>query len=101
MIAAPLFRQAGVIRTATVEEAFDAAAAFATQPLPSGPNVAVITTAGGWGVVTADHQREAAAVVAENVPGVKQVKNHIAWIEPTSGMMLYQSPEDQEPKNAA
>ena len=54
-----------------------------------------------WGVVTADHQREAAAVVAENVPGVKQVKNHIAWIEPTSGMMLYQSPEDQEPKNAA
>jgi CBS domain-containing protein len=54
-----------------------------------------------WGVVTTEPQREAAAVVAENVPGVKQVKNHIAWIEPTSGMVLYQSPEDQEPKNAA
>jgi CBS domain-containing protein len=54
-----------------------------------------------WGVVTADHQREAAAVVAENVPGVKNVANHLAWIEPTSGMVLYQSPEDQEPKTAA
>jgi CBS domain-containing protein len=54
-----------------------------------------------WGVATADHQREAAAVVAENVPGVKQVKNHIAWIEPTSGIVIYQSPDDQEPKNAA
>ena len=39
---------------ATVEEAFEAAATFATQPLPKGPNVVVLTTAGGWGVVTAD-----------------------------------------------
>jgi acetyltransferase len=47
-------RQAGITRAATVEEAFEAAATFATQPLPRGPNVAVVTTAGGWGVVTAD-----------------------------------------------
>ncbi len=47
-------RQAGITRAATVEEAFEAAATFATQPLPRGPKVAVITTAGGWGVVTAD-----------------------------------------------
>jgi acyl-CoA synthetase (NDP forming) len=47
-------RQAGVVRAATVEEGFEAAATFATQPLPSGPNVVVITTAGGWGVMTAD-----------------------------------------------
>ncbi len=47
-------RQIGVSRAATVEEAFEAAATFATQPLPKGPNVAVLTTAGGWGVVTAD-----------------------------------------------
>ena len=46
--------QAGVTRAATVEEAFDVAATFATQPLPQGPNVVVMTTAGGWGVVTAD-----------------------------------------------
>jgi acyl-CoA synthetase (NDP forming) len=47
-------RQAGVTLAASVEEAFEAAATFATQPLPRGPRVAVLTTAGGWGVVTAD-----------------------------------------------
>jgi acetyltransferase len=47
-------RQTGVTRAASVEEAFEAAATFATQPLPTGNRVAVVTTAGGWGVVTAD-----------------------------------------------
>ncbi|MEX2659254.1 MAG: CoA-binding protein [Acidimicrobiales bacterium] len=47
-------RQHGVTRAATVEEAFEAAATFATQPLPRGPRTVVMTTAGGWGVVTAD-----------------------------------------------
>ena len=47
-------RQAGITRAATVEEAFEAAATFATQPLPRGNRVIVLTTAGGWGVVTAD-----------------------------------------------
>ena len=47
-------RAAGITRAATVEEAFEAAATFATQPSPAGPNVVVLTTAGGWGVVTAD-----------------------------------------------
>lgn len=47
-------RAGGITRAATVEEAFEAAATFATQPLPSGPNTVILTTAGGWGVVTAD-----------------------------------------------
>jgi acetyltransferase len=47
-------RAAGITRAATVTEAFEAAATFATQPLPKGPNTVVLTTAGGWGVVTAD-----------------------------------------------
>jgi len=47
-------RQAGVTRAATIEEAYEAAATFATQPLPKGPRTIVLTTAGGWGVVTAD-----------------------------------------------
>jgi len=46
--------QAGVVRAPTIESAFDIAATFATQPLPKGPNTCVLTTAGGWGVVTAD-----------------------------------------------
>src|SRR5205823_3618592 len=51
---AGMSRQHGVTLAATVEEAFEAAATFATQPLPAGPRTAVVTTAGGWGVVTAD-----------------------------------------------
>jgi acyl-CoA synthetase (NDP forming) len=47
-------RQAGACRAASIEDAFEAAATFATQPLPRGPRVAVVTTVGGWGVVTAD-----------------------------------------------
>jgi len=46
--------QAGITRAATIEAAFEAAATFATQPLPRGNRVVVLTTAGGWGVVTAD-----------------------------------------------
>lgn len=47
-------RQAGAIKVSSVEQAFDTAATFATQPLPRGNRVAVLTTVGGWGVVTAD-----------------------------------------------
>lgn len=47
-------RAHGIVRATTVEEAYESAATFATQPLPSGPNVIVLTTAGGWGVVTSD-----------------------------------------------
>ena len=47
-------RQAGIARAATVEEAYETAATFATQPLPRGPRTLVFTVAGGWGVLTAD-----------------------------------------------
>lgn len=47
-------RQAGAVRAASVEQAYDLAATFATQPLPRGDRVAVVTTAGGWGVLAAD-----------------------------------------------
>jgi acetyltransferase len=61
-------RQAGVTRAATVEEAFEAAATFATQPLPRGPRTVVMTTAGGWGVVTADAITRSSLVLAELPP---------------------------------
>jgi acetyltransferase len=47
-------RLAGLTRATSVDEAFEAAATFATQPLPGGPRVAILTTVGGWGVLTAD-----------------------------------------------
>jgi acetyltransferase len=49
-----LCRQAGAVRAATIEEAYELAATFATQPEPRGNRVAVVTTAGGWGVLAAD-----------------------------------------------
>lgn len=49
-----LCKQLGIVRAQTAQEAFEAAATFATQPLPAGNRVVVMTTAGGWGVVTAD-----------------------------------------------
>jgi acetyltransferase len=49
-----LCRQLGILRAPTVEEAFEWAATFATQPLPQGRRVCVLTSAGGWGVLTAD-----------------------------------------------
>ena len=49
-----LCRSTGASRARTVEEAFDIAASFATQPLPRGNRVVVLTTVGGWGVVTSD-----------------------------------------------
>ena len=47
-------RQAGITRASSIEEAFDAAASFARQPLPRGPRTLIFTVAGGWGVLTAD-----------------------------------------------
>lgn len=61
-------RQAGITRAATVEEAFEAAATFATQPLPRGPRTAVLTTAGGWGVVTADAIARSGALALAPLP---------------------------------
>ena len=49
-----LFRQAGIIRTGTLEEMFDAAALLANQPLPKGRRVALLTNAGGPGILAAD-----------------------------------------------
>lgn len=47
-------RSTGAIRVDDIERAFDVAASFSTQPLPRGNRVVVLTTVGGWGVVTAD-----------------------------------------------
>jgi len=46
------------------------------------------------GVVLDDHERGACIVAAENVAGVKEVHDHLVWVEPMSGV-AFQSPEDQ------
>jgi acetyl coenzyme A synthetase (ADP forming)-like protein len=49
-----VFERAGIIRCNSITEQFDYAQAFADQPLPAGPKVAVITNAGGPGIMAAD-----------------------------------------------
>src|SRR5688572_33180020 len=49
-----LFRQAGVIRTDRLEEMFDVASLLASQPPPKGRRVAILTNAGGPGILCAD-----------------------------------------------
>lgn len=49
-----LLRQARVIRTQTLEEMFDVASVLSTQPLPAGRRVAIVTNAGGPGILAAD-----------------------------------------------
>ncbi len=49
-----LFHQSGVIRTDTLEELFDVATLLADQPVPVGNRVAIVTNAGGLGILCAD-----------------------------------------------
>jgi acetyl coenzyme A synthetase (ADP forming)-like protein len=49
-----VFRHAGVMRADTLEELVDAAALLSTQPLPRGRRVALLTNAGGLGILAAD-----------------------------------------------
>lgn len=49
-----LFRQAGVVRTDTLEHLFDVSALLANQPLPEGRRVGIVTNAGGPAILAVD-----------------------------------------------
>jgi acetyltransferase len=48
------FKRAGIVRVEEIADLFNAAEVLGTQPLPKGPNLAIITNAGGPGVMTTD-----------------------------------------------
>ena len=48
------FRQSGVIRVEKLDELFNLAKAFSVQELPQGPNLGIVTNAGGPGILAAD-----------------------------------------------
>jgi acetyltransferase len=48
------FRQSGVFRARTLSQLFDASRALAYMPVPKGDNIAILTNAGGPGVLAAD-----------------------------------------------
>ena len=53
------FHQSGIMRVETMAELFDLGLAFSKAPLPQGDNVAIITNAGGGGVLTVDAMEKA------------------------------------------
>lgn len=63
-----LFSQAGVIRTDTLQELFDVASLLANQPPPAGRRVAIVTNAGGPGILCAD-ACEAGGLEVAPLPG--------------------------------
>ncbi|MBI4815060.1 MAG: acetate--CoA ligase family protein [Deltaproteobacteria bacterium] len=70
-----LCTQAGVIRTDTMEELFDVAMLLANQPVPRGHRVAIVTNAGGPGIMASDacesHGLEVATLAEATVTALK------------------------------
>jgi acyl-CoA synthetase (NDP forming) len=59
------FEQAGVMRVDTTQELFDFARILADQPLPEGEGIAIVTNAGGPGVMTTDAVGDSGLELAE------------------------------------
>lgn len=90
-----LFRQSGIIRTGTLEEMFDVATLLANQPLPKGRRVAILTNAGGPGILAADAceanglelaplSEETAAALRSFLPSAASVGNPVDMIASAS-----------------
>ena len=58
------FKQAGVIRAKTIKDLFNYAIAFSNQPLPKGKRIAIITNAGGPGIMATDACEENSIILA-------------------------------------
>ncbi len=82
------FKRAGIIRAETFEAMFDYSTAFAMQPLPKGDRVAIITNAGGPGIMAADAieqcgmtvqplEGSTATALAKKLPAAASVGNPI------------------------
>ena len=78
---AALFRQAGVLRVDTLGELFDLAALLERQPLPAGRRVAIVTNAGGPGILAAD-ACQAAGLELPRLP--EPLRRRLAAIVPAS-----------------
>jgi acetyltransferase len=59
------FRRTGIIRVQTIQQLFDSAQALATQPLPAGKRLAIVTNAGGPALLAADTLVQRGGALAE------------------------------------
>jgi acetyltransferase len=70
-----VFKRAGIVRVNTIEELFDCAELVSKQPIPQGPGLAIITNAGGPGVMAAD------ALASFGLPSVSLSKESIQKLD--------------------
>jgi acetyltransferase len=91
------FRKAGVFRAATSEEMFDWASALACCPLPQGRRMAVLTNAGGPGVIAADaleiHGLQLAELIPETRAAIAALLPPAAGLHNPIDMLASASPE--------
>jgi acetyltransferase len=70
------FEKAGVIRAESIQDLFDTATAFSSQPLPDSPKLCIITNAGGPGIIATDYAEfsglELASLSAETIEKLQQ-----------------------------
>ncbi|HEY64176.1 MAG TPA: acetate--CoA ligase [Caldilineae bacterium] len=66
------FKQTGVIRARSVQELFDFASAFARQPIPESDRVAVVTNAGGPGIMCTDALEQMGLCLASLTEATRQ-----------------------------
>jgi acetyltransferase len=69
------FRRVGVLRVDSIAELFDMAEVLAKQPRPQGPRLAIVTNAGGPGVLATDALVTGGGQVAELSPQTVQALN--------------------------
>jgi len=83
-----LFHQSGILRVEGISELFDQAVAFSQQPVPKGDRIAIITNAGGPGIMAtdtairhnlklADLSDETKQNLRENLPPTASVQNPV------------------------
>jgi acetyltransferase len=73
-----IFTQAGILRADRMEELFDYAVAFSKLPVPEGPRVAIITNAGGPGIMATDAAiRSDLDMASFKDSTVKKLKEHL------------------------
>lgn len=80
-----LFHQTGVMRAETLDEMFDLAAALSMQPLPQGRRVAILTNAGGLGILCADTCEANGLLVREPSAATKTKLKE--FLPPTASVM--------------
>jgi acetate---CoA ligase (ADP-forming) len=91
-----LFRQSGVIRAETIDDMFDIATCLDSQPLPFGRRVAIVTNAGGPGILAVDaceaagltvteFSAETRARLAAFLPSVASVGNPVDMVASATG----------------